>query len=175
MVLTQKVSDMFIPVVSFVGYSSSGKTSLIEKVVPKLKKHGLKVAVIKHAAHGFDVDKPGKDSWRFGEAGSDIVVLTAPGQVMISEKTPGQPDLEAIINSVRGKVNLVLVEGYKSAKLPKVEVRSSIDSPGLPCSEEDLIAIIHGESVPGRPPQFNPQDVDALARRLGEMAARELI
>ncbi|MBI4331938.1 MAG: molybdopterin-guanine dinucleotide biosynthesis protein B [Chloroflexi bacterium] len=165
---------MPVPIVSFVGYSGSGKTSLLERIVPKLKQAGLRVAVIKHAAHGFCMDSPGTDSRRHRESGSDIVVLTSPGRVVCMEETPGEPDLGAVLESVTLKVDIVLVEGYKRARLPKVEVRCGPDSPGIPCSEEDLIAIITGEPVPGKATRFNAEDVAALVRRLTAMAGRSL-
>ncbi|MBI4331945.1 MAG: molybdopterin-guanine dinucleotide biosynthesis protein B [Chloroflexi bacterium] len=162
---------MPVPIVSFVGYSGSGKTSLLERIVPKLKQAGLRVAVVKHAAHGFSMDSPGTDSWRHCEAGSDIVVLTSPGRVVTMESTPQEPDLGAVLESVTSKVDIILVEGYKKARLPKVEVRASRRGPGLPCPEEELIAIVTGEAFPAKPPRFNPEDVESLVRRLRDMAA----
>lgn len=165
---------MLVPVVSFIGFSGSGKTSLIEAVVPRLKKRGLKVAVIKHAPHGFDIDQPGKDSWRYNRSGSDIVGLTSPGRLVLMENTLGEPDLVAVMHSIQRKVDIILLEGYKKAKIPKIEVRDGVDGPGLSCREEELIAIVTAESVLGRPPRFNPEEVDFVVRRLTEMATESL-
>ena len=97
-----------IPVVSFFGYSGSGKTSLLVRVIPALKEHGYRVAVIKHAHHGFEMDTPGKDSYRFAEAGSDIVVLSSPDKLALIEKTEQESSLEHLITLVSDRVDIIL-------------------------------------------------------------------
>ena len=103
-----------VPVVSFFGYSGSGKTSLLVRVIPALKERGWRVAVIKHAHHGFDIDVPGKDSYRLSEAGCDVVAVSSPEKMVIIERTGTEYSLEQLIPVVSRKVDIVLVEGFKN-------------------------------------------------------------
>ncbi len=117
-----------IPVVSFYGYSGSGKTSLLVKVIPVLKKRGYRVAVIKHAHHGFDIDTEGKDSYRFTEAGSDIVVLSSPGRLALLENTVPEYTLEQLIAMTENKADVVLVEGFKGQGAIKINAQDYGDA-----------------------------------------------
>jgi molybdopterin-guanine dinucleotide biosynthesis adapter protein len=117
-----------VPVVSFVGNSNTGKTTLIEKVVPELKKLGYRVAVVKHAHHGFEMDQPGKDSWRFAQAGSDLVVIASPQKIVLIEQTDKELYLDKLIPRISDKVDVILTEGYKGYQHPdsvKVEATGS--------------------------------------------------
>ncbi|MDA7415660.1 molybdopterin-guanine dinucleotide biosynthesis protein B [Xenophilus arseniciresistens] len=111
-------------VLAFAGYSGAGKTTLVEKLIPLLRAQGLRVSVIKHAHHQFDVDTPGKDSWRHRQAGA-FEVLVASDQrlaLMREYEQQGEPDIHALIREMHPAVDWVLVEGFKHADLPKVEV-----------------------------------------------------
>ena len=110
------------PVVSFHGYSGSGKTSLLVKIIPLLKARGYRVGVIKHAHHGFDIDIQGKDSFRFSEAGSDIVALASPEKLAIIEKTERDCSLKQLVPMIADKVDIVLVEGFKHQGTFKLDV-----------------------------------------------------
>ena len=114
-----------VPIVSFVGNSGSGKTTLLEKVVGELKQLGYRVAVAKHAPHGFDIDHPGKDSWRFARAGSDVVVLSSPESISLVERVGTELTLSQISTLVGDKVDIVLAEGYKNDNYTKVMVLDS--------------------------------------------------
>ena len=109
-------------IVSFVGKSGTGKTTLIEAAIKELKKKGFRVAVIKHAHHGFEMDKPGKDTWRFAQAGSDMVLVSSPGRVAIIEQVSDELSCEEAIGRVYGNVDIILVEGFKQSSKVKVEV-----------------------------------------------------
>ena len=109
-------------VVSFVGISGTGKTTLIEGAVLELKKRGYRVAVIKHAHHGFEMDRPGKDTWRFAQAGSDIILVSSPDRIAIIERVSEEVWLPQLLKTVSDKVDIVLVEGYKWASKVKIEV-----------------------------------------------------
>src|SRR4030042_1373603 len=109
-------------IVSFVGKSGSGKTTLIEAAVRELKKKGFRVAVVKHAHHGFEMDRPGKDSWRFAQAGSDIVAVSSPGRLAMIEHVEGELDYDQVISRIGSKVDIVLVEGFKQSSKVKVDV-----------------------------------------------------
>jgi molybdopterin-guanine dinucleotide biosynthesis protein B len=114
-----------IPAVHFVGKSGTGKTTLIEAIVLKLKERGYRVAVVKHAHHGFEMDKPGKDSWRFGQAGSDMVAISSPGKLAMLEKVEGELDFEQVNNRLGDRFDIVLVEGFKQTSKVKIEVTGS--------------------------------------------------
>jgi molybdopterin-guanine dinucleotide biosynthesis protein MobB len=108
--------------VSFVAASSnSGKTTLIEKVVPLLKERGLQVAVVKHASKGFDIDRRGKDSWRFREAGADAVLLVGPDSMALQKRRAGEADAAEIARLV-GDADIVIQEGFKQAGGARIEV-----------------------------------------------------
>ena len=109
-------------IVSFVGKSGSGKTTLIEGAIRQLKNKGYRVAVVKHAHHGFEMDRPGKDSWRFAQAGSDNVAVSSPGRVAFLEHVDEELDYEQLISRIGNRVDIILVEGFKQASKVKVEV-----------------------------------------------------
>ena len=112
-------------IVTFVGKSGSGKTTLIEASIRELKKKGFRVAVVKHAHHGFEMDHPGKDSWRFAQAGSDVVAVSSPGRVAILEHVDGEMDYEQVISRIGLNVDIILVEGFKQVSRVKVDVSGS--------------------------------------------------
>jgi len=109
-------------IVSFVGKSGTGKTTLIEAAIKELKTRGFRVAVIKHAHHGFEMDKPGKDTWRFAQAGSDMVLVSSPGKVAIIEQVADEVSYDDAISRIYGNVDIILVEGFKRSSKVKVDV-----------------------------------------------------
>lgn len=111
-------------VVCFAGYSGSGKTTLIEQVIPVLTAQGQRVSVIKHAHHRFDIDTPGKDTWRHRQAGAYEVLAASDQRVVLMRELPRtqEPDVHALIAQLDRQVDWVLVEGFKESDLPKVEV-----------------------------------------------------
>ena len=153
-------------VLGIAGYSGSGKTTLIEKLLPRLAAAGLAVSVIKQSHHDFEVDKPGKDSWRHRQAGAREVLLTSPHRWMLVGElrdTP-EPDLGAHIARL-SPCDLVLVEGYKHADLDKIEVwRAANGKPWLHPDDPRYIAIAADQAPPGKPPLLPLDDADAIAR-----------
>lgn len=129
-----------IPVLSVVGFSNSGKTTLVEKLVSELKKRGFRVAVIKHHHGDFEVDRPGKDTWRHAQAGADVVVMAAPGKVAMIEKIHEERSLDEITAMIRG-VDLIITEGYKKEHKPKIEVFRSAVHKTIISPVEELLAI----------------------------------
>jgi molybdopterin-guanine dinucleotide biosynthesis protein MobB len=129
------------PVLSVVGFSDSGKTTYLEKLIPALKKKGLKLGVIKHDAHSFEVDVPGKDSWRITQAGADITVISSPAKIAILEKWEREEDLSQLAPRLRGKVDLILTEGYKRDKALKIEIRRAEKGREPFCDDAELFAV----------------------------------
>jgi molybdopterin-guanine dinucleotide biosynthesis protein B len=113
-----------VKVVGFAGYSGSGKTSLIEQLVPALRLRGLSASVVKHAHHRFDIDQPGKDTWRHRQAGAaEVVAVSSQRLVLMREfDTPGDVKVHQAIGALSQGVDWVLVEGFKHANLCKLEV-----------------------------------------------------
>lgn len=118
-----------VPVISFVGYSKSGKTTLLEKVVPELKSQGYRVAFIKHTHHeSFEMDLPGKDTWRLSQAGSDVIVISSAEKLAIIEKVSEEQYLNQIQELIANKVDVILTEGYKQADTIKIEISNNKES-----------------------------------------------
>ena len=97
---------MAIPMISVVGKSDTGKTTLLEKLVAELKRRGYRVATVKHDTHGFDIDQPGKDSWRHAQAGSDVVVISGPDRLALIEKREREMTLDEIADRVSSSIIL---------------------------------------------------------------------
>lgn len=152
-------------VIGFAGYSGSGKTTLIERLLPELNTRGLRVSVIKQSHHDVTVDTPGKDSWRHRMAGAHEVLLTSPQRFMLVHELRGtpEPDLETLIARL-APCDLVLVEGFRHAERPKIEVwRAANHQPWLHPDDPHVIAIA-SDTPPSSPlPHFNLDDTTGLA------------
>jgi molybdopterin-guanine dinucleotide biosynthesis adapter protein len=131
--------------VGFIGSSGSGKTTLIEHLLPVLKQRGLRVSAIKHAHHGFDLDRPGKDSFRYREAGAEEVMLVADGRwALLREEEATLPELVARM----APVDLVLVEGFKLADIPKIEIfRPGLGKTPFYPADPGVVAVASDEAV----------------------------
>ena len=125
----------------FIGSSGSGKTTLIETILPLLRGRGLRVSALKHAHHGFDIDRPGKDSFRYREAGAEEVMLVAEGRWALLREAPEEMSLEALAGRM-APVDIVLVEGFKLARIPKIEVyRPSLGKPAFFPGDPGIVAV----------------------------------
>jgi molybdopterin-guanine dinucleotide biosynthesis protein B len=113
-----------VKVVGFAGYSESGKTTLVERLIPLLRAHGQRVAVLKHAHHSFDIDHPGKDSHRHRQAGASEVLIASNRRLALMREyeQEARPSVHALLAQISPGTDWVLVEGFKSSDLPKVEV-----------------------------------------------------
>lgn len=134
------------PILGFVAYSGTGKTTLLQKLIPLLKKEGLKLGMIKHAHHQFDIDIPGKDSYELRKAGADQVLVASQKRwAMITETADNKedPDLQAMVNALQqNKLDLILVEGFKHIHFPKIELhRPSMQQPLLFPNDSNIIAL----------------------------------
>lgn len=117
-----------IPIFAFAGYSGSGKTTIIEKVVLYLKSKGIKVAVLKHDGHDFDIDTPGKDSYRFSKAGADISLINSSTKTAYMENRP--LSLSQVLSRIHD-VDVIIVEGYKNEKLPQIGICRTASGKGF--------------------------------------------
>ena len=154
-----------VKVVSFVASSSnSGKTTLIEKVVAILKSRGRRIAVIKHASAGFDLDTPGKDSWRFQQAGADSVILVGPGKVALMRKSAHEPSFEEL-ELLAGDVDLIIYEGFKKNAKNKIEVfRSGISGDHPLCMDDpSYLALVSDKPIDVSIPCFDLNDATGVA------------
>ena len=153
-------------IIGIAGYSGSGKTTLIEKVIPVLVGEGLRVSLIKHAHHEFDVDQPGKDSYRHRHAGCAEVLVSSSKRWALMHELRGapEPSLQEQIKQL-SPCDLVIVEGYKSAPIPKVEVhRRAGNTPLLHPEDEHVVAIATDEPLETALPQLGLDDPQAVAR-----------
>lgn len=154
---------MTIPLVTIIAKSGSGKTTLLEKLIVEIKKRGYRVATIKHHSHsGFEIDKPGKDSWRYNQAGSDHVIIAAPDKIAQYRKLGRELTLDEITAEVHG-VDLILVEGYKRAGKPAIEVVRQEVGLELISSDDQLVAVATDVPLDIDIPQFDLNDPVAIA------------
>lgn len=123
--------------VLFVAKSGTGKTTLLEKVVTELKQRGYRVGVIKHDAHRFDIDHPGKDSYRLTQAGADTMLISSSEKLALVKKHTASPPLEDLIADYFGDVDVILTEGFKKSNLPKIELHRREHNPTLICRGEE--------------------------------------
>ena len=145
-----------IPIISIVGRSNSGKTTLIEKLISELSGRGHRVATVKHDVHGFDIDKEGKDSWRHKKAGSQLVVISSPSKIAIIKDLEQEQDLEEIRRQWIHDVDIIVTEGYKRESFPKIEINLFQDPPEFVCSDDDnLIAVVAKVPRRGAVPTFS--------------------
>lgn len=153
-------------ILGIAGYSGSGKTTLIEKLVPILVKAGLRVSLIKHAHHQFDVDQPGKDSWRHREAGCTQVLVSSSRRWALMNELRGEPE-PPLGEQLRlfAPCDLVLVEGYKHDPIPRIEVhRAAGRQPLLYPRDPHVIAVATDEALDTKLPQFGLDDAPAIAK-----------
>ena len=154
---------MAVPIVSFVGLSNSGKTTLIERVIPELVRAGYKVATVKHAGHGFDLDTEGKDSWRHKRAGASSVMVLSKGSMAMFADVSDQMNVEDVRDRFLDHTyDLIIAEGWKHEGYPKIViVREQIGE--IPVSTEGLLAVVSDKAVDLSVPLFGLDDVAGVA------------
>ena len=170
-------------VIGFAGYSGSGKTTLVERLIPVLKLHGLRVSVVKHAHHKFDIDHPGKDTWRHREAGAfEVVVASDKRLALIREfEQPAQLSVHQLLAELYDGVDWVLVEGFKHSDLLKIEVwrapQAGEPARGARYVEDAFVTAIATDAPQGLPvptglPVFDLDDVEGIAQWLIDSGER---
>src|SRR5439155_14255530 len=163
-------------VFGFAGWSGSGKTTLVEQLIPRFRARGLVVSLVKHAHHEFDIDQPGKDSHRHRQAGCKEVLVTSAVRWALMHELRGEKEL-ALEDALRrlSPCDLALVEGFKTAAIPKLEVyRASIGKPLLHRGDNNIVAIATDAPVETALPVFDIADISAIANfilKTGSFAA----
>ncbi len=154
------------PAVSFVAKSGTGKTTLLEKVIGVLKGRGYRVGVIKHDAHRFEIDHPGKDSYRLTAAGADTMLITSPEKLALVKRHDDSPGLEDLVDSYFRDVDIVLTEGFRKSDLPKIEVHRRERTPDLLCRgtsrDPTLLAVASDEPLSLDVPVLDLNDPEAI-------------
>jgi len=154
---------MTIPVITVIGTSGSGKTTLLEKLIAELTQRGHDVGTVKHHSHsGFDIDRPGKDSWRHAQAGSRHVVVAAPDKIASYRLLKQELDLDEIVASIND-VDIILTEGYMRSGKPTLEVVRAANNRAMISPPEQRFAVAADFPLNVTVPQFSLEDVQGIA------------
>jgi molybdopterin-guanine dinucleotide biosynthesis protein B len=152
------------PVIAFIGKPDSGKTTLLEKLIPELRRRGYRIGTIKHHVHTFEMDKPGKDTWRHKQAGAATVALSSPTGLGIIRDVDEDMTIEELVGRYFGDIDLVITEGYKRLGLPKIEVfRRALHADPLPDRDATWVAMVSDIQGFEDIPSFALDDAAGLA------------
>lgn len=150
-----------IPVIGFVGYSNSGKTLVVANLIKILSSRGYRVAALKHASHGYEIDIPGKDSWQHYEAGAEKVVVIGPSSFTIHQRCSTPPTLNDVLGMIND-VDLILLEGFKTEPVPKVVIiREEVQTEKIELNSETL-AVVSDIDFELEIPLFSFEQLDLL-------------
>ena len=152
--------DYPVPLLGFSAWSGTGKTTLLKQLLPLLRRHGLAIAVVKHAHHSFEIDRPGKDSYELRNAGAEQVLVASRSRVALVRELPeeaAEPPLQEVLHCLDpDRLDLVLVEGYKQAPLPKIELhRGGLGRPLLHPGDRHIVAVATDRPLATRLPQLD--------------------
>jgi molybdopterin-guanine dinucleotide biosynthesis protein MobB len=153
-----------IPVVSVVGKSDSGKTTLMERLIRALADRGYRVGSVKHHVHDFDIDVPGKDSWRHGRAGAAVTLVSSPTKLGMVREMDHEASLDELL-TFAGDIDILLTEGYRRAGSTRIEVSRRARSTELVCDPAELFALVtdNADLECGTVPRFGLDDAEPLA------------
>lgn len=153
-----------VPIVSIVGKSDSGKTTLLIKIIPILKERGYRVATMKHDVHGFEMDREGKDTYRHFHCGADGVLISSPKKMALIKRVDSEDSLDEFAEQFFSDMDIVLTEGFKSRDKPKIEVyRSAVHEKPLCGPGDNRVAIASDTPVDVDCPRFDINDAEAIA------------
>ena len=154
-------------ILEVIGYSGAGKTTLIEKLIPALRKRGIRLAVIKHTSHHHEFDKPGKDSHRLRQAGAEAVVVSSPKMVAMFRKVEQEWPIKRLLRHLPKSVDLVIAEGFRNSEYPCIEVYRRGLSPDLKGRDSrKLLAVVGDDPGALAAPLFHRDAVCAIAKFL---------
>ncbi|PSU34741.1 bifunctional molybdopterin-guanine dinucleotide biosynthesis adaptor protein MobB/molybdopterin molybdotransferase MoeA [Photobacterium lutimaris] len=162
-----------LPILGFAAWSGTGKTTLLEAMLPKLVEHGIRVAVIKHAHHNFDIDKEGKDSYRLRKAGAaQMLISSRYRRAMVTETPDEEASLPQLIAQLDlNALDLILIEGFKKLSFPKIELhREEIGKPWLFPEDKNIIAIASDVPAEADLPQLDINDLSKLTQFVADYA-----
>lgn len=154
------------PILSIVSKKNSGKTTLLEKLIPELARRGHRIGTVKHDAHGFDIDREGKDSWRHKQAGASTVVISSPWKIALIKDVAQEWRLDQIVAHYFADVDLVITEGYKQGGKPQIEVfRKAVHKTPLHTKADPntLIAVASDEPIDLGVPRLDINDIQGIA------------
>lgn len=163
------------PIISIVSKKQSGKTTLLEKLIPELKRRGYRVGTVKHDTHGFDIDHEGKDTYRHKACGAEAVLISSPWKLSFIKDSTEDLALEQLVARYMADLDIILTEGYKRANMPQVEVfRSDAHEKPLHVKSEknSLIAVMSDTPIDLGVPNFGLDDILALADLIEERFLR---
>jgi molybdopterin-guanine dinucleotide biosynthesis adapter protein len=152
-----------VPIVSFVGWSGIGKTTLLEKLIPELVRRGYRVATVKHVHH-FSLDHEGKDTWRHRKAGAACTIISSPEQLAMIRDVDHDASLDEIRDTYTGDVDIVITEGYKQDRAPKIEVFRAGEHPEPVIADgRDLVALVTDTGFDCGVPRLGLDEIGKLA------------
>jgi len=151
------------PIISIVGKSKAGKTTLLETLIIELKRRGYKVAVIKHVGDDFELDKVGKDSWRLSQVGSEVVAVSSPHKLVVIKQVERDQSPRELSGFIGWDYDLILTEGFRQSSTPKIEVHRKQQGGELLCPPQQLLAVVTDEPLDVDVPQFSTDEIQRLA------------
>ena len=153
-----------IPIVCIVGASDSGKTTFLEKLIPELSQRGYRIGTVKHDAHGFEMDREGKDTWKHRKAGAQTIAISSPVQIASIRTVEAEMDLGEIAGRYFWQEDLLITEGYKRSHYPKIEVfRKVVEAAPICGASDNLIAMVTDDAVDVEVPVFRFSQVSGVA------------
>jgi len=155
------------PIVVLVGTSGAGKTTFLEKLVKELKKRSLRVATIKHHGHDFEIDTPGKDTWRHSRAGADAVAISSPTKFAVIRKVEREMGIDEAA-AFFTDADIIIVEGYKKSTKPKIEICRRAHSEKLLSTPDNLLAVVSDMQWDIGVPVFELEDAAGIAALLAK-------
>ncbi len=163
-----------IPIISILGRSNTGKTTLIERLIPEFCRRGYRVATIKHAPSGFEIDREGKDSWRHKKAGAYKTILISPNELALMEVFEREYSVEELVELYMKDADIVLMEGHKNNPYPKIEMlRKDVDPVPRDGKEHLWIAVIGDKGSDAGVPHFQMDEIQKLTDLLEERYLRK--
>jgi len=161
-----------VPIVSIVGKSGVGKTTIILRLLAELKKRGYRVATVKHSTHDINLDTEGKDSWKYSQAGSDSVVISSPHSMAMITQVDHDNTLAQLSRFIGLDFDIILAEGFKQNKGIKIEVHRREVKSELICNQDELLAIVTDERLQCNIPQYSFDDANGLIDLIEEKCMR---
>jgi len=150
------------PMISIVGKRGTGKTSLLEKLIPELKSRGYLVAAIKHDAHSFEIDKPGKTTWRYAEAGADVVAISSATKMAYIAKREEEMSLDEL-GAMMSFIDIVLTDGFSGQNKPKIETYQHGLHDELLCRPEEMLAVASDQPLLIGVPCYDINNIAGMA------------